>query len=265
MENCTLRQLVVCRRYIDDLLLISKVWCFDCLCELPKTVYRVPFEPGPRGRTLVWLDMEINLDSITLGMKKSPIRVPPPWDVSQARLRSFFWCKLSRYKQLELLDTAWQEDMSLHLVSLASQGFGRHRLRNLVFSMYKLAPALACLLIPSRPSVETIYKPAEAIYKHAETICKHAQATCKHADTIFPRESYLIPWNRLSNTQAMFATLRKQGSNQQGRHVSAMKSEIMRKTLKRSRSAALALILFPVASRLLKIILVWHLLCLPSR
>ena len=64
--------------------------------------------------------------------------------------------------------------------------------------------------------METIYKPAEAIYKHAETICKHAQATCKHADTIFPRESYLIPWNRLSNTQAMFATLRKQGSNQQG-------------------------------------------------
>ena len=113
--------------------------------------------------------------------------------------------------------------------------------------------------------METIYKPAEAIYNHAETICKHAQATCKHADTIFPRESYLIPWNRLSNTQAMFATLRKQGSNQQGRHVSAMKSEIMRKTLKRSRSAALALILFPVASRLLKIILVWHLLCLPSR
>ena len=128
-----------------------------------------------------------------------------------------------------------------------------------------LAPALACLLIPSRPSVETIYKPAEAIYKHAETICKHAQATCKHADTVFPRESYLIPWNRLSNTQALFATLRKQGSNQQGRHVSAMKSEIMRKTLKRSRAAALALILFPVASRLLKIILVWHLLCLPSR
>ena len=50
---------------------------------------------------------------------------------------------------------------------------------------YILAPALACLLFPSRPSVETIYRPAEDTYKHAEAIHKHAEATCKHADAIF--------------------------------------------------------------------------------
>ena len=59
-----------------------------------------------------------------------------------------------------------------------------HHLETMVETIV-LAPALACLLFPSRPSVETIYRPAEDTYKHAETIHKHAEATCKHADAIF--------------------------------------------------------------------------------
>lgn len=132
-------KLLVCRRYIDDLLILSRVWCYDCLCVFPSKVYRVPFDPGPRSRSLVWLDLVVNLDSITLGVKSSPIRVPPPWDVSQQKLRNFFWAKISRYRQLELPTDVWQEDVVFQLVTLASQGFCRRRLRNLVFSMYKMA------------------------------------------------------------------------------------------------------------------------------
>ena len=86
-----------------------------------------------------WVDLVINLDDISLGVKSSPIHVPPPWDVSQQKLRNSFWAKISRYRQLELPAGVWQQDLVFQLATLASQGFCRRRLRNLIFSMYKMA------------------------------------------------------------------------------------------------------------------------------
>ena len=129
--------LLVCRRYIDDLLILSRAWCYDCLCALPAFIYKVPFDPGPNSRTLTWLDMEINLDTICLGLKSTPFRIPPPWDVTQQRLRNLFWARLSRYQQLQLTEIVWQEDLCFQMVCLLRQHVGRRRLRNLVFSMYK--------------------------------------------------------------------------------------------------------------------------------
>ena len=130
-------QLALCRRYVDDLLLISRAWCFTCLCVLPGEIYSVPFDAGPCSRQLSWLDFLIDLDLYALDIKSAPITCPPPWDVSQSYLRSFFWGRLARYRQLGLRAEVWQRDVVMHLLSLRQRGFGRHRLRSLVFSMRK--------------------------------------------------------------------------------------------------------------------------------
>ena len=75
--------------------------------------------------------------TICLGLKSTPFRIPPPWDVTQQRLRNLFWARLSRYQQLQLTEIVWQEDLCFQMVCLLRQHVGRRRLRNLVFSMYK--------------------------------------------------------------------------------------------------------------------------------
>ena len=84
----------------------------------------------------MWTDVVINLDSGSLGIKLNLFDLPPAWSVSQAHLRSLFWGRLARYRQLELDDEAWKTDVGMQLVHLGRLGFGYQRMRRLVFSLY---------------------------------------------------------------------------------------------------------------------------------
>ena len=44
--------LACCKRYVDDLLVISKMWCYECLREMIPHVYAVQFDVEPQAATI---------------------------------------------------------------------------------------------------------------------------------------------------------------------------------------------------------------------
>ena len=49
--------LACCKRYVEDLLVASRMWCFDCLTEMVPHVYTVQCDVEPQATVLTWLDM----------------------------------------------------------------------------------------------------------------------------------------------------------------------------------------------------------------
>eukprot|EP00435_Cladocopium_sp_Y103_P013886 s117_g3.t1 len=127
---------VFARRYIDDLVVVSKLLCFDCLVGMTQAMYTVTFDPAEKSRQLRWLDVVFDLDSLCLNIKRSMFPFPPPWDTCQYKLRAFLWGRLARYRQIGLDMSKKQNDLGLFLVSLRQQKFSRRRLRQAVFSMW---------------------------------------------------------------------------------------------------------------------------------
>ncbi|CAE7788137.1 unnamed protein product [Symbiodinium necroappetens] len=130
-------QAVVARRYIDDVMFISKLFCFDCLSAMVAAMYSVDFEVTANSRQLRWLDIVFDLDSRCIGIKRSSFMFPPDWDTGQSDLKAFLLGRLARYRQLALSRKVWEQDLGCLLMSLSKQQFSRRRLRNLVFCMWK--------------------------------------------------------------------------------------------------------------------------------
>ena len=131
------QQAVVARRYIDDVVVISKLLCFSCLVDMTHAMYTVKFDAAPKSRKLHWLDVVLDLDRLELGIKQSPFDFPPPWDIRQSSVRAFLWGRLARHKQINLNIKEREHDLGLFLVALARQFFGRQRLRRIIFGMWK--------------------------------------------------------------------------------------------------------------------------------
>ena len=127
---------VVARRYIDDAMFISKLFCYDCLSRMLKDMYSVTFDVAARSRQLQWLDLIFDLDTCEICIKRNAFQFPPVWDTRQQDLKAFLWGRLARYKQLGLKRPIWEHDLGCLLVSLSRQQFSRRRLRNLVFGMW---------------------------------------------------------------------------------------------------------------------------------
>ena len=130
-------QAVVARRYIDDVVMISKLLCFSCLVDMTHAMYTVKFDAAPQSRKLHWLDVVLDLDCLVLDIKQSLFDFPPPWDVRQSSIRAFLWGRLARHRQIGLKTREKEHDLGLFLVALARQHFGRQRLRRIIFGMWK--------------------------------------------------------------------------------------------------------------------------------
>ena len=52
-----------CRRYVDDLKVVSQMWCFTCLAERIPHVFTVHFDVEPQSAELIWLDLRVVLES----------------------------------------------------------------------------------------------------------------------------------------------------------------------------------------------------------
>lgn len=67
-------------RYVDDIILISRIYCCRCLQHAVQCIYSVSFDCSlPHDRTLSWLDLKIYLDSGQLGLNIKPLYPTPPW------------------------------------------------------------------------------------------------------------------------------------------------------------------------------------------
>ena len=59
------------RRYVDDAMFISKLFCYDCLSCMLKDMYSVTFHVVARSRQLQWLDLIFDLDTCKVCVKRS--------------------------------------------------------------------------------------------------------------------------------------------------------------------------------------------------
>ena len=66
---------IVAWRYVDDLVLISKLFCVSCLADMTHCMYSVPFDAAPVSRRLQWLDVVLDLDLISWKLMSKEARL----------------------------------------------------------------------------------------------------------------------------------------------------------------------------------------------
>ena len=81
---------IVARRYVDDLVLNSKLFCVSCLVDMTHCMFSVQFDAAPLSRRLQWLDVVLDPDLLEV-VKRSTCVFPPPWGTAQHKLRAFLW------------------------------------------------------------------------------------------------------------------------------------------------------------------------------
>ena len=81
--------LAYCKRYVDDLLVISKMWCYECLREMIPHVYTVQFDVEPQAAIVSWLDLRIVLETSEIWTKEKTFRISPPFASDFRLLRAF--------------------------------------------------------------------------------------------------------------------------------------------------------------------------------
>ena len=50
-------------RYIDDVILVSRIFCRQCLIDSLGVIYNVPFDVSDAGLCIKWLDMSLDLNT----------------------------------------------------------------------------------------------------------------------------------------------------------------------------------------------------------
>ena len=118
--------------------IISRCFCYSCLVEfLRRRCYTVKFDAEPQADTLRWLDIVVSMEERTVGIKDTLFEVSPAWCVQQKHLRALLAGRMARYQQLQLSTEQWQTDLAHCMLRLVYQGFTRHRLRNLAFTLWR--------------------------------------------------------------------------------------------------------------------------------
>ena len=112
-----LRDLVAMLRYVDDVIMVSHKLCRKCLCELLPQVYPVTFDISAESRTLLWLDVALDLDHMRYSFAPKGYSTVPAWASCSKDLRAYVIGRVHRWEELELPNA----DLVQHALSLASQ------------------------------------------------------------------------------------------------------------------------------------------------
>lgn len=111
-------------RYIDDIVLVSRVYCSRCLRQAVNLMYSVPFDcSSPTERILCWLDVKILLDSGDLGVLFKPLFPSPPWNSNVLYLRNLFLGRFHRWKEIAPLQVEWQRAVIGLLLDVQKAGW----------------------------------------------------------------------------------------------------------------------------------------------
>ena len=90
----------VARGTSDDLLVISKMWCYECLKEVIPHVYTVQFDVEPQAAIVSWLNMRIVLETSETWAKEKTYRISPPFASDFRLLREFVIGRLKRLDEI---------------------------------------------------------------------------------------------------------------------------------------------------------------------
>ena len=111
-------------RYIDDIVLISRIYCSRCLRFAVAKMYSVPFDcSSPGERILCWLDMKIFLDSGELGLFFKPLFPSPPWHSNVLYLRNLFLGRFHRWTEIAPVQLEWQRAVISLLLDVQKSGW----------------------------------------------------------------------------------------------------------------------------------------------
>ena len=119
---------VIHLRYIDDIILISSVFCCSCLQYSLKCIYSVDFDIEATGTRIPWLDCVANCKDYCVDIFSKPIYPPPPWAAGRLFLKSLFLGRFSRWLQMYASEQSWRKALLALLWDLVQHGWKRKHL-----------------------------------------------------------------------------------------------------------------------------------------
>lgn len=119
---------VVHLRYIDDIILISSLYCCTCLQYSLKCIYSVDFDIEASGSLIPWLDCAANCEDYCVDVLSKQIFPPPPWAAGRLYLKSLLLGKFSRWLQMNASEVSWKRALLALFRDLKSQGWKRKQL-----------------------------------------------------------------------------------------------------------------------------------------
>ena len=122
-------------RYVDDVLLASRLLCRNCMCELLPIAYCVNFKVAAPDRFVTWLDMVVDCFTGEIFPKPRKFSTPPPWGTYPVLLRSLILGALLRAAEVSSTDRAVRIYMMNILVGLLEIGWSKRQICQVLFTI----------------------------------------------------------------------------------------------------------------------------------
>ena len=124
-------------RYVDDIILISRIYCCRCLQHAVQCIYSVSFDCSlPHDRTLSWLDLKIYLDSGQLGLNIKPLYPTPPWHSNLVSLKCLFLGRFRRWAEISTAEEEWKKALFRLLVDVQNAQWQFSKVLYVLHSIY---------------------------------------------------------------------------------------------------------------------------------
>ena len=115
-------------RYMDDVLLISSIYCCSCLQHALKCIYSVSFEIEASGEHIPWLDCMANCRELCVETQSKQVFPPPPWAAGKPFLKSLFLGRFIRWLQMKASEPSWHRALLALCLDLLHAGWKRRQL-----------------------------------------------------------------------------------------------------------------------------------------
>ena len=120
-------------RYVDDICWVSHVYCHKCLSVAVELMYSVPFDIEPESSIVTWLDLCMDVPTLTWSMKPKAWVMPPPWGCERHFAYGLLSGRIQRWGEVGLSDSAWLRVTIPVMIGFREAGWSVHTVRAAVF------------------------------------------------------------------------------------------------------------------------------------
>ena len=138
-SKCNWNRAVCHIRYIDDVILVSRIFCRQCLIDSLSLIYNVPFDVSDDCLCLKWLDMSLDLNTCCLGLNIKQLVLPPHWSVPKTFLRNILLGRFKRWSEIEPKLSEWQSAIVRLLFDVRLAGWSSTYVSSALFSIHNIA------------------------------------------------------------------------------------------------------------------------------
>ena len=138
-SKCSWNRAVCHIRYIDDVILVSRMFCRQCLVDSLSVIYNVPFDVSDDGLCIKWLDMSLDLNTCCLGLNIKQLALPPHWSVSKTFFLNILLGRFKRWSEIEPKPSELQSAIVRLLLEARLAGWSTTYVSSALFSIHNLA------------------------------------------------------------------------------------------------------------------------------